>query len=100
MLTLMTRNQLQNCPRFKSGDFDVDSLCSELSAKAKCTETGVAVPKEAVEAALWKLAGPSSDKQQQGNGNSSGKDAAGAQKEKPDARAEAMRRFEKFMAHN
>lgn len=50
-------NQLQDCPKFKSGDFDVDSLCAELSSKAKCTETGVGVPKDAVEAALWKLAG-------------------------------------------
>lgn len=50
-------NQLQDCPNFKSGDFDVDSLCAELSSKAKCTETGVAVPKDAVEAALWKLSG-------------------------------------------
>lgn len=50
-------NQLQDCPKFKTGDFDVDSLCAELSSKAKCTETGMGVPKDAVEAALWKLAG-------------------------------------------
>ncbi|KAI9659603.1 MAG: DNA-binding transcription factor yap1 [Alyxoria varia] len=48
-------NQLQSCPKFKSGDFDVDSLCAELATKAKCTQTGVAVPKDAVESALWKL---------------------------------------------
>ncbi|KAB8346161.1 hypothetical protein FH972_023207 [Carpinus fangiana] len=39
------------------GDFDIDSLCTELSAKARCTESGVAVPKQDVEAALWRLAG-------------------------------------------
>ncbi|KAI9709803.1 MAG: DNA-binding transcription factor yap1 [Chrysothrix sp. TS-e1954] len=55
------RNQLQNCPRFKEGDFDIDSLCTELAAKAKCTETGVAVPKEDVEKALWRLAGKAPD---------------------------------------
>ena len=54
-------NQLQDCPKFKSGEFDVDSLCAELSSKAKCTETGVGVPKDAVEAALWKLAGKGPD---------------------------------------
>lgn len=51
------RNQLQNCPKFVSGDFDIDSLCTELSQKATCTETGVAVPKQAVEDALWRLVG-------------------------------------------
>lgn len=51
------RNQLQNCPRFKTGDFDIDSLCTELASKARCTETGVAVPRQYVEQALWKLVG-------------------------------------------
>ena len=104
--TVSRRNQLQNCPRFKSGDFDVDTLCSELSAKAKCTETGVAVPKAAVEAALWKLAGSQTDtsstsaqqqqqQQQQQHKNDRGEDAS---PKKLDAKAEATRRFEQFMA--
>lgn len=51
------RNTLQNCPKFKAGDLDIDSLCVELQTKARCTETGVVVPKEDVEAVLWRLAG-------------------------------------------
>ena len=94
---------MQNCPRFKSGDFDVDSLCSELSAKAKCTETGVAVPKEAVEAALWKLAGDPSNGQAQSSTQSKTQQASSSTAEsntkadKPDPRVEANRRFAAFM---
>lgn len=60
-LTMLFRNQLQNCPRFHSGDFDIDNLCSELASKATCTETGLAIEKDKVEAALWKLAAQGED---------------------------------------
>lgn len=81
----------------------MDSLCSELSAKAKCTETGVAVPKEAVEAALWKLAGnPSDVASQQQSQPAQKKDLVDTKSRhsnvKLDAKAEATRRFEQFMA--
>jgi len=54
---IMYRTELQSCPKFKSGELDIDSLCSELSKKATCSETGLQIPKDVVEATLWKLAG-------------------------------------------
>lgn len=57
LLTLNTRTELQTCPKFLSGDLDIDALCSELSAKATCSETGMQVPKDVVEKVLWRLAG-------------------------------------------
>lgn len=49
------RNQLQSNPDFQSGAFDLDSLCSELRAKARCSESGVMVSQDHVDAALKKL---------------------------------------------
>lgn len=49
------RNQLQSNPDFQEGKFDLDNLCSELRAKAKCSESGVMVDQEHVDAALRKL---------------------------------------------
>jgi AP-1-like factor len=46
---------LQNNPDFQDGKFDLDQLCSELRTKAKCSETGMMVPKEHVDKALAKL---------------------------------------------
>lgn len=51
------RSQLQNNPDFKDGKFDLDGLCAELRAKAKCSESGVTVPSEHVDAAFKKLSG-------------------------------------------
>ncbi len=34
------RDRLSNCPQVKSGDFDLDGLCSDLRKKAKCTGSG------------------------------------------------------------
>lgn len=51
------RKEIETCPKYKAGELDIDSLCSELAAKACCTETGMAVPKENFEAALWRLVG-------------------------------------------
>ncbi|TKA83027.1 hypothetical protein B0A55_00837 [Friedmanniomyces simplex] len=49
-------NQLQSNPDFKAGTFDLDNLCSELRAKARCSESGVMVSQDHVDAALKKLA--------------------------------------------
>lgn len=53
------RSTLQTCPKFQSGDLDIEGLCTQLSSKAKCSEYGhgLVVPKDEVEAALWRLAG-------------------------------------------
>ncbi|KAI7723645.1 hypothetical protein KC322_g755, partial [Hortaea werneckii] len=48
-------NQLQSNPDFQNGTFDLDSLCSELRAKAKCSESGVMVDQDHVDATLRKL---------------------------------------------
>lgn len=53
----LPRSQLQTNPDFKDGRFDLDNLCAELRAKAKCSESGVTVPSEHVEAAFKKLSG-------------------------------------------
>jgi AP-1-like factor len=49
------RSQLQNNPDFQDGKFDLDQLCSELRTKAKCSESGMMVPREHVDKALRKL---------------------------------------------
>ncbi|KAK0323792.1 DNA-binding transcription factor yap1 [Friedmanniomyces endolithicus] len=49
-------NQLQSNPDFQNGTFDLDNLCSELRAKARCSESGVMVSQDHVDAALKKLA--------------------------------------------
>lgn len=49
------RNQLQSNPNFQDGTFDLDSLCSELRAKARCSESGVVVDQDHVEKAIKKL---------------------------------------------
>lgn len=48
-------NQLQSNPDFQEGKFDLDGLCSELRAKARCSESGVMVDQNHVDAALRKL---------------------------------------------
>lgn len=50
-------SQLQQNPDFQDGKFDLDGLCAELRAKAKCSESGVTVPSEHVDAAFKKLGG-------------------------------------------
>ncbi|KAI5257439.1 PAP1-domain-containing protein [Aureobasidium subglaciale] len=51
------RSQLQSNQDFKDGKFDLDNLCAELRAKAKCSESGVTVRSEYVDAAFKKLSG-------------------------------------------
>ena len=51
----LNRNQLQSNPDFQEGKFDLDGLCSELRSKARCSESGVMVDQDHVDAALRKL---------------------------------------------
>lgn len=54
--TLTTsRDKLSSRPDFKDGTIDIDNLCSELRAKARCSESGVVVDHKDVEAALKRL---------------------------------------------
>ena len=58
LLTQLSRNQLQDRPDFQEGSFDIEGLCSELRAKARCSETGVVVDQKDVDAALKKIPQP------------------------------------------
>lgn len=49
------RDKLSSRPDFKDGTIDIDNLCSELRAKARCSESGVVVDHKDVEAALQRL---------------------------------------------
>jgi AP-1-like factor len=49
------RDKLSSRPDFKDGTIDIDNLCSELRAKARCSESGVVVDHKDVEAALKRL---------------------------------------------
>jgi AP-1-like transcription factor len=42
-------------PDFQDGSLDIDSLCTELRQKAKCSETGVVINREDVDKALANL---------------------------------------------
>ncbi|KAI9834067.1 MAG: hypothetical protein M1819_003352 [Sarea resinae] len=46
------RDRLQTMPKFQTGELDVDNLCTELRAKARCSETGVVVDEKDVETVL------------------------------------------------
>ncbi|EKG11847.1 Basic-leucine zipper (bZIP) transcription factor [Macrophomina phaseolina MS6] len=48
-------DKLQTRPDFKDGTIDIDGLCTELRAKARCSESGVVVDSKDVEAALKRL---------------------------------------------
>jgi len=48
-------DKLSSRPDFKDGTIDIDNLCSELRAKARCSESGVVVDHKDVEAALQRL---------------------------------------------
>jgi AP-1-like factor len=52
---ISTRDKLSSRPDFKDGTIDIDNLCSELRAKARCSESGVVVDHKDVEAALKRL---------------------------------------------
>jgi AP-1-like factor len=48
-------DKLANRPDFRDGSIDMDNLCAELRAKARCSESGVVVDTKDVEAALKRL---------------------------------------------
>ncbi|KAK8189880.1 transcription factor PAP1-domain-containing protein [Phyllosticta capitalensis] len=48
-------DKLQNRQDFKDGTIDIDGLCTELRAKARCSESGVVVDSKDVEAALKRM---------------------------------------------
>jgi len=48
-------DKLASRPDFKDGSIDIDNLCSELRAKARCSESGVVVNHKDVEAALTRF---------------------------------------------
>ena len=52
---VFNRDKLSSRPDFKDGTIDIDNLCSELRAKARCSESGVVVDHKDVEAALKRL---------------------------------------------
>jgi AP-1-like transcription factor len=49
---LMSRDRLQSMEKFRNGEIDIDNLCSELRAKAKCSEGGAVVDRKDVEKIL------------------------------------------------
>jgi len=55
LILTSSRDKLANRPDFKDGSIDIDNLCSELRAKARCSESGVVVDHKDVEAALKRL---------------------------------------------
>ena len=56
---LFRRSQLQSNTDYQEGKFDLDGLCSELRNKARCSESGVLVDQNHVDAALKKLSAQS-----------------------------------------
>jgi AP-1-like factor len=50
-----SRDKLSSRNDFKDGSIDIDNLCSELRAKARCSESGVVVDHKDVEEALKRL---------------------------------------------
>lgn len=42
------RDRLQSMEKFRNGEIDIDNLCSELRAKAKCSEGGAVVEEKHV----------------------------------------------------
>merc|ERR1712098_162240 len=48
------RDRLQSMEKFRNGEIDIDNLCSELRAKAKCSEGGAVVDKRDVDKILGK----------------------------------------------
>jgi len=48
-------DKIQDRPDFKDGTLDIDSLCTELRQKAKCSENGVVIDQKDVDAALHRI---------------------------------------------
>ena len=67
-INILRRNQLQSNPDFQDGKFDLDGLCSELRAKARCSESGVMVDQDHVDKALKKLGKTAAENAREGLG--------------------------------
>jgi len=65
---MFRRSQLQSNPDFQDGKFDLDGLCSELRAKARCSESGVMVDQDHVDKALRKLGKTAAENAREGLG--------------------------------
>jgi AP-1-like factor len=52
---MLDRDKLQERKDFQDGNLDIDGLCDELRAKAKCSESGVVIDQKDVDAALGRL---------------------------------------------
>ncbi|KAI9885594.1 MAG: hypothetical protein M1823_002603 [Watsoniomyces obsoletus] len=50
-------NRIAQNERFQNGDVDIDSLCTDLQKKARCSETGVAIDPKMIDALLAKFPG-------------------------------------------
>ncbi len=48
------RERLQDCPKVKNGDFDLDGLCSDLQKKAKCSGHGAVVDEKDFKSVMQK----------------------------------------------
>jgi len=46
---MIFRDRLQSMEKFQNGEIDVDSLCTELRMKARCSESGVVIDKKDVD---------------------------------------------------
>ena len=51
---VIIRDRLQSMEKFRNGEIDVDNLCSELRAKARCSEGGAVVEEKDVDRILNK----------------------------------------------
>jgi AP-1-like factor len=49
------RDRLQSMEKFRSGELDIDTLCTELRDKARCSETGVVVEEKDVEEIMTRV---------------------------------------------
>ena len=54
---VISRDRLQSMEKFRNGEIDIDNLCSELRAKAKCSEGGAVVDKKDVDKILGSVKG-------------------------------------------
>lgn len=61
--------QLQECPKVQSGDFDLDGLCSELQKKAKCSGSGAVVEEREFKSVMQKYLGKTDKEMEECNSN-------------------------------
>ena len=51
-LTWYYRDRVQKSPKVQTGEADMDDLCTQLKAKAKCSGTGAVIDQKDVDAIL------------------------------------------------